>query len=213
MRPALSLSAFALPILALPLVALTTGPALAGGAHGHDHGSDHAHDAPRREMEAHVHVEGTLDIAVEGGRVVMAFAAPGADIVGFEHAATSDADRAALEAAKATLADPLALFAPSEAAGCAVESAAVTLEGDAADGEHDHGHGHDHAKAEGGHTEFHAEYALACGAVDRLDGFDFAYFARFPNAGRLAVTIVSDQGQRAFTVERGAPDLRLDGGV
>jgi hypothetical protein len=192
--------------LALATLGLTASAALAASDHDHDHAHDQ--DTPRREMGAHVHGEGALDIAVEDGRVMMAFAAPGADIVGFEHAATTDADRAAIEAAKAKLADPLALFAPAAAAGCAVVSAAVTLEGGA---EEDHDHGHDHGAAE--HAEFHAEYALDCAELGALTEMAFPYFAQFPNAERLAVTIVSDRGQRAFEVERDEPDLQLGGGV
>jgi hypothetical protein len=192
--------------LALATLGLTASAALAAG--GHDH--DHAHDAPRREMAAHVHGEGALDIAVEGGRVMMAFAAPGADIVGFEHAATSEADRATVEAAKARLADPLALFAPAAAADCAVVSATVTLEGGSEE-DHDHGHDHDHGAAS--HAEFHAEYVLDCADVGALTEMRFPYFATFLNAERLDVTIVSDRGQRAFAVERSDPDLRLGGGV
>ena len=41
----------------------------------------------RRELDAHQHGHGSLTIAIEGGQVQMALEVPGADIVGFEHAA------------------------------------------------------------------------------------------------------------------------------
>ena len=67
--------------------------------------------AETRELDAHEHGHGAFNIAFEGDKVLMELEAPGADIVGFEHAATSAEDRAAVDAAIADLAKPLQLFA------------------------------------------------------------------------------------------------------
>jgi len=120
----------------------------------------------KRALDAHEHGVGTLNIAVDGTTVAMAFEAPGADIVGFEYAAESDADLAAIDAAVATLSAPLDLFVMSEAAGCTVTAAEAALEteddhGDEGHDDHDHddhaedGHDdHDHDDhAEDGHDE------------------------------------------------------------
>ena len=96
------------------------------------------HAEERRELGAHEHGHSTLNIAIEGERVLMELEAPGMDIVGFEHAATSDEDRAAVERARETLSDPLELFAMPADARCTVETAEVALAGD----EHDE-HGDD----------------------------------------------------------------------
>ncbi|MDH4983163.1 DUF2796 domain-containing protein [Hyphomicrobium sp. D-2] len=85
-------------------------------ATAHDHDKDHKHDGhdhsshEHRELGAHVHGRGTFNIAIEGSRVALELKAPGMDIVGFESAPTSDAQKAAVEKAKATLAKPLELF-------------------------------------------------------------------------------------------------------
>ena len=42
-----------------------------------------------RELGAHEHGHGTLNIALEGSRLTMELEAPGVDIVGFEHAAST----------------------------------------------------------------------------------------------------------------------------
>jgi hypothetical protein len=47
-----------------------------------------------RQLNAHEHGIAALNIAIEAPLVVMEFHAPGADIVGFEYAAKSDADLA-----------------------------------------------------------------------------------------------------------------------
>ena len=73
-----------------------------------------------RELGAHLHGSGTMNIAIEGRSVAIEFEAPGADIVGFEYAAESVEDRARVDAAIADLASalnspatPAFLFAPT----------------------------------------------------------------------------------------------------
>lgn len=187
-----------------------------------------------RQLDAHEHGVGTLNIAIDGTTVAMAFEAPGADIVGFEYAAESDADRAAIVQAITALGAPLDLFVMPDAAGCTVVDAKAELEGEDAHGEHeehhddhadegheehaeheDHGHDehdahdHDDHAEDAGHTEFHATYSLTCNNPDALTAIDFAYFATFPNAQEVQVQIITAAGAQAFEVERAAPLLDL----
>ncbi|KIN60088.1 DUF2796 domain containing protein [Sulfitobacter noctilucae] len=184
-----------------------------------------------RQLDAHEHGTGTLDIAFDGDRIAMELHAPGADIVGFEYGAKSAEDRAAVDAAVATLARPLDLFALPAAAGCSVIEASASLESEEdedhdahADDDHDHDHeehadeGHDdddhaaHADDDHdavSHTEFHAEYMLKCADPAQATKIDFAYFASFPNALELEVQIISDRGATGFEVARDAPTLDL----
>ena len=78
-----------------------------------------------RELGPHVHGHGKLNIAVENKRVSMELEVPGMDIVGFEHDASTDDQKAAVEKAKAQLAQPLAVFKLPAAAGCTVADAKV----------------------------------------------------------------------------------------
>ena len=183
-----------------------------------------------RQLDAHEHGVGTLNIAIDGADVMMEFHAPGADIVGFEYAASSDSDLAAIESAIAMLEKPLDLFVISPAAECTVTSASAKLEGDDDHGEEEHtGHDHDHsadkdeehdhkddhAHDEDGHadkashTEFHAEYTLTCSAPDALDEITFAYFETFTNAKEVEVQLISSTGAQAFEVLRASPVLNL----
>jgi len=179
-----------------------------------------------RGLDAHVHGEGALNIAVEGKIVMIELEVPGADIVGFEHAAKSDEDRAAIEEGKAKLSDPLALFVLPEAAGCAVELAEVRLvtEEDA-HGHDDHGHGEEHAEGEHGehahgdehaeaeHSEFRAEYRLGCADPAAITAIEFAYFETFPNAEELDIQMITGKGSTGFEVTRAAPRLDLGGAI
>ena len=181
-----------------------------------------------RQLDAHEHGVGELNIAIEGTTVLMEFHAPGADIVGFEYSAKSDSDRAAVEAAEATLSAPLELFVMPEAATCTVKSAQAELEGEGGHDEHDDEHHADHAEdghadhddhADEGHaehqedsthTEFHAQYMLTCADPDAFTEISFAYFEAFPNAQEVEVQIITASGAKAFEVSRDAPTLALE---
>jgi hypothetical protein len=164
-----------------------------------------------RELDAHEHGVGALNIAIDDTTVAMEFHAPGADIVGFEYAAESDTDLAAIEAAVATLSAPLELFVLPDAAACALTEAQAELESEEDHDEHDDHSDEDHAEhaEEAGHTEFHAEYALTCDNPDALTEITFAYFETFPNAQEVDVQIITASGAQAFEVERHAPVLDL----
>jgi len=187
-----------------------------------------------RQLDAHEHGVGQLDIAIDGQQIAMELHAPGADIVGFEYAAESANDLAAVDAAVAKLSAPLALFVLPEAAGCSIVEASAGLESEEeheehgdehADDEHAHdehakdehgenGHdedGHDDHADESGHTEFHGEYLLNCAEPSAITGIDFAYFGSFPNALEVEVQIITDTGATSFEVERDAPTLYLTG--
>ncbi|MBY6042425.1 zinc uptake protein ZrgA [Phaeobacter italicus] len=105
-----------------------------------------------RQLGTHEHGVGLLNMAIDGDVLAIELNVPGADIVGFEHAATAEADRAAVERALAVLADPANLIALPAAAACRMDEAVAHLLGDteAASDEHaahdDHAHAnHDHA--------------------------------------------------------------------
>lgn len=192
-------------VTALGLVAMSllTGPARAEDDH--------------RELGAHVHGHGTLNIAIEGKRVSMELEVPGMDIVGFEHAPSTDDQKAAVAKAKARLEKPLGVFSLPGAAGCAVAEATVSLEaehahhdddGEKHDAKDDDGHDHD---AAGAHNQFEANYALDCTNPAELTTITFDYFTLFAGAHDLTVNVVTTKGQSKYEVSRSKPTLDLGG--
>ena len=175
-----------------------------------------------RQLNAHEHGVGTLNIAIDGAEVAMEFHAPGADIVGFEYEASGAEDLTAIETALAALNAPLELFAMSPAAGCVVNNARAELETEGEHEDHDdhedhedhdaHAHEEDHEDHgdDAGHTEFHAEYALSCSSADALSEITFRYFDAFQNAEEVEVQLVTSNGAQAFEVTRATPVLDLD---
>jgi Protein of unknown function (DUF2796) len=164
-----------------------------------------------RQLGPHQHGHGTLNLAVEGRTVQMELEVPGVDIVGFEHKAETAEDRAKMEAAEKTLAQPLALFILPGEAGCKVTAAQVSIVGatEPDDDTHELDH-HDHTEAdkheaeehEAEHSEFQGEYALSCTNVAAITSIAFPYFEVFPNSAELAVTLITEKGQNVFEVNR-----------
>lgn len=109
-----------------------------------------------RELSAHEHGVGALNIAIDGKKVAMEFHAPGADIVGFEYEASTAEDRAAIDGAVAILAKPLDLFVVPADAACSVTKASAALEIEDDHDEHDHD---DHAAADEHDHDKHEDHA------------------------------------------------------
>jgi hypothetical protein len=166
-----------------------------------------------RQLGPHEHGHGTLNLVLEGQNLQLELEVPGADIVGFEHEAKTAEDQAKMEAATKTLAQPLALFALPDAAGCKVTSAKIVV---AAGSDHDvHEHEHENEadtdEHEAEHSEFHAEYTLSCTNAAAITTIGFPYFETFPNSEELAVTLITEKSQKVFEVTRGHTVIDLRG--
>jgi hypothetical protein len=187
--------------------------------------------AQQRQAGAHEHGRGTLNIALEGSRLSMELEVPGADIVGFEHEAKTQKQKAAVAAAKKQLAAPQTLFELPATAGCALKDAKVAFQAE----DHDHGpgdgpkhhSGKDHGPKEGtkgdgksgpreGHADeehsvFTAQYTFDCKAPASLTTIGFGYFKAFAAAQKLNVTVIGPKQQNRFEVSRSAPRIDLGG--
>tara|TARA_B100001057_G_scaffold497665_2_gene602419 strand:- start:4042 stop:4764 length:723 start_codon:yes stop_codon:yes gene_type:complete len=109
-----------------------------------------------RSHSAHVHGQVEVNIAQDGQELLVEVTAPGADVVGFEHAPETAEQKKVFEQAIAQLNKPDELFSFNNA-NCTLKFKSVsnTLEGD-----HDEHEGHNHA--EHGHDDHeghdHAEH-------------------------------------------------------
>ncbi len=146
--------------------------------------------------DVHQHGHGTLNIATEGKIILLELEVPGTDIFGFETAAETDEQKAAVKKATDILQKPLELFEFGSEADCKVENATVTVK-----------------KNGEGHNEAHAEYALHCKKPTKITKIDFKYFSKFAGAEELDVKVVGSQGQKAYEVTKGKPLLDLGGSL
>lgn len=97
-----------------------------------------------RQHGAHVHGHVEFNIAQDGKDLLVEITAPGADVVGFEHAPENEQQEQALKQAIATLEDSNTLFAINAQANCDIEEAYVNHNLSTPHEDHDHSeHGHD----------------------------------------------------------------------
>ncbi|MDE0392979.1 MAG: DUF2796 domain-containing protein [Rhodospirillales bacterium] len=116
--------------------------------------------AAERELDAHQHGHGYLNIAIEGSTLWIELETPGADIVGFEHPARSDEDKAAIADAMTRLGDPIGLFGIPADASCTLVEASVEPVGYGLDADDDHHDEDEHAEDDHDeHDDEHAEEA------------------------------------------------------
>ncbi|MFV8461881.1 zinc uptake protein ZrgA [Vibrio campbellii] len=185
-----------------------------------------------RSHSAHVHGQVEVNIAQDGQELLVEVTAPGADVVGFEHAPETAEQKKVFEQAIAQLNKPDELFSFNNAS-CTLKFKSVTntLEGDHDDheghdhAEHDHDdhkdhdhaeHDHDdheghdyhdhesHDHSEGGHGEFTVEYHYQCSDVAKLDTVSTQWFSKFSNTEKMTVNLLTDtaQVQEVLNAER-----------
>ncbi|MBP5075470.1 DUF2796 domain-containing protein [Pseudomonas chlororaphis] len=194
-------------LLALPFALLPL--AIAHAAEKHDH--DHEHGS----LGAHEHGVARLNAALDGQTLELELESPAMNLVGFEHAASTDADKAKVAAVRAQLEKPLALFSLPPAAGCVVAQQELEspLFGDKPE---DHDEDHDKAKDANGHehhhehSEIHAHYQFTCATPGALKSLDLAgVFKTFPATQKIQVQLISPSGQQGVEATSKAASLKF----
>ncbi|UVK98217.1 DUF2796 domain-containing protein [Pseudomonas sp. B21-048] len=191
-------------LLALPFALLPLALAHAAVEHDHDeHGS----------LSAHEHGVGRLNAALDGQTLELELESPAMNLVGFEHAASTDADKAKVATVRAQLEKPLVLFNLPKAAGCVVATQELEspLFGDKPDAddhdEEDAKDGHEHHQD---HSEIHAHYQFSCSAPGALKTLDLAtIFNTFPATQKIQVQLISPSGQQGVEVTTKAAALKF----
>ncbi len=159
--------------------------------------------------ESHEHGSAELELAVEGSDVLMHFASPLHNLVGFEHAPRDDRDREAIAAARVLLDDPGNLVQLRADAGCAVVELDVDWDAPSEE-EQEYGHG----EAEDDHDEEeHADVTVAiryrCDHPDRLNALAITAFESFERLSEVELRAVGPGGAVAESPERGSPRVDL----
>ena len=172
-----------------------------------------------RQVDKHEHGVGELNIATEGDVIEFEFMIPGADIVGFEYVAKSDADIASIKKALQTFENYENIFTLPKNSRCQLTEKQVALKEDEDDHDDHEGHddhddheGHDE-HAEENHNEFYAKYSFECGDIKAINNVEFPYFSTFPNSGELEVQFISSIGSVSFEVEADEPSINIDGKI
>ncbi|EGV1829422.1 DUF2796 domain-containing protein [Vibrio parahaemolyticus] len=177
-----------------------------------------------RQHSAHVHGHVEFNIAQDGSDLLLEITAPGADVVGFEHAPENAEQEKTLQHAVATLEDSNALFAINPQAQCEIEEVHVehSLGGQHEEHEHhdheghdhdEHAHhdhdkhehdgheGHDHSE-HSDHGEFTVQYRFHCAQVGELSRIQTDWFNQFPSTESVNVNLFTDTTQSATSLTK-----------
>lgn len=193
-------------LLALPFALLPLAVAHAHEEHDHEHGS----------LGAHEHGVGRLNAVLDAQALELELDSPAMNLVGFEHVATTAADKAKVAAVRKQLENPLALFNLPKGAGCVVSSQELNspLFGDKPEADHDDDDDHDH-DAKGGehhhdHSEIHAHYQFTCATPTALSNLDLTQvFKTFPATQKIQVQLIGPSGQQGVDATASAATVKF----
>ena len=140
----------------------------------------------------HVHGEGRLDVSIVKETITLELELPLDVAVGFERAPKNDKEKAALAAAEQSLNDAAALWLPTPAANCTVQSAEVGMPNFTG----------------GEHADVDARYVLRCANPAALTGVETTIFKQFKRLYRLEAQRAGPAGQGKQRLTPKAPVLK-----
>ncbi|HRD98541.1 MAG TPA: DUF2796 domain-containing protein [Rubrivivax sp.] len=153
--------------------------------------------------KAHEHGALKLDVAIEGNKLTIAMEAPLDNLLGFERAPRTNAERQAATDVLARLRSPdkgVPLFAADAAAQCTLSKSDVqapVLEPGA------------QPAAKDGHADLDASYEFACAIPGELRTLDVGLFEAFKRTQRIDVQVAGPKGQAKVTLRRPARKVQL----
>ncbi|MEO0425739.1 MAG: DUF2796 domain-containing protein [Pseudomonadota bacterium] len=149
--------------------------------------------------ERHVHGEGELTLVREGSQLTATLHTPTFNLIGYEHAPSTDAERATWAQALARLGRQSPVLEPNRKARCALNQ--VEFEDPfAVVSEHDE---HDEA-----HAELEISYHFTCTRPQQLKAVAVTLFADFPALTRINAIYLDDKQQVGGTLTTARPTLR-----
>ncbi|MEH6552455.1 MAG: DUF2796 domain-containing protein [Pseudomonadales bacterium] len=161
----------------------------------HNHSDKH----PEHSQKAHLHGTAKLTLALEDNTVEISLESPAANIVGFEHKATSEKHIKAVEEAKASLEAP-SLFSFS-GSNCSLKQAEVDMSSVIEQG-------CQHSDYEG-HSEISANYSYECSKGEKLETVSVNLMSRFPAIETLEVIWLTSRQQGATKLKSQSNLIRI----
>lgn len=164
-------------------------------AHGHEH---------HREHKAHKHGTAELSIAFQGHEGRVEFRSPAESIIGFEHAATKEADIKTRDAALAKFESEIKNIVQFQADyKCAFTKDRVEQVIEAADGK-------DKAAKKGTHSDFLATFNVKCERAIDASTVTVEIQKAFPKVKEMKVTVLVDAIQKEVVVKKKAEKIEIN---
>lgn len=161
----------------------------------------------QKSKKAHEHGSATLDVFAEAKTVTLDFVSPAEAIIGFEHEAKSDADKAKQAQGLSKLKDRVAdIVILDKALECKfVESKADVVRdvgghGSKGDGKKHGHHGHHGHGTE--HSEVKATFKVECAKAVAGTSVQLDFASVFPGVRKIAVQVISGEKQRGYNLRK-----------
>ena len=160
------------------------------------------------QAAAHEHGKVTVNLAIEAGTLSVELLTPALHVLGFEHAARTDAERARIVEAGTWLRSGTGILAVPAAAGCRLHTVDLELPDLAATGKHDHDHDHDHDHGSKGeaagteHADYRGRYSYRCSNVAALAWTELALLRRLREVETAQVNLITAGGQARLDVRK-----------
>jgi len=152
-------------------------------------------------QHAHVHGVVVLGVAIDANTVTLQLEAPLDNLVGFEHAPRTEAQKKAVGAMFERLKAPQRLFGFAPAAQCELQSSSAESEALRAGAAEGTAGGEEHADLDG-------SFVFACKQAAAVDSIDLSgLLAAFPRIARIDAAIAAPTGQFKRVLKR--PDRTL----
>lgn len=168
----------------------------------------HASDEDHRDLGAHEHGHGTLNLVAVGSELAIELVLPAVNVVGFEHEPRTDEQRAAMATTRARLQRAEELFVPNVAAKCRVDSVDVDFTGTVRDERDEHEEGHDE-DGEESHSELHAEYRFVCDDASNLSEVEVRLLEQLLDVDELDVQLVTESQQTSMELKSDDASIKL----
>ncbi|GAA0681245.1 DUF2796 domain-containing protein [Marinobacterium maritimum] len=169
-------------------------------------------------MAAGVHQHGAaqLDMVIEPPLMAISFSSPLANLTGFEHRPSSDAEQQSWDDTLAQLQRAEELIQLSAEADCSLSRVDLhlpfTAKSRIQSNEHEHEHEHEHAHddvSQNSHADLMAEYQYLCANSPALKVLQLPLMQRFPAIELLEVQMVTPSGQHQRTLTAKQTGLQL----
>ena len=169
-----------------------------------------------RSAQSHTHGDASLAMVLENAVITVELDTPLYNLLGFEHAAETAAQKAAVEKAETILSKGGPLFVFNSEAGCTIAAQTISVELDV-DGHDDHeeeGHDDEHHDDEHDdedtHKDANLQYEYRCSRPKALEHVTVNLFKHFENLTELDLVYLGPNTQKQVEINAGKTRIALN---
>ena len=169
-----------------------------------------------RSAQSHTHGDASLAMVLENAVITVELDTPLYNLLGFEHAAETAAQKAAVEKAETILSKGGPLFVFNSEAGCTIAAQTISVELDV-DGHDDHeeeGHDDEHHDDEHDdedtHKDANLQYEYRCSRSKALEHVTVNLFKHFENLTELDLVYLGPNTQKQVEINAGKTRIALN---